>query len=130
MLSLSQTRCLLAVYSVSELYTRASSKAVCKLLGISKPSVHNALVALEEKGLIEKKPYAAATLTPEGLALARELDSRREKLTMVFSKQYGLSMDQSDLAAMQLISCLNEDSLVKLGCADSPECSEMIAEQA
>lgn len=117
MLSLSQTRCLLAVYSVSELYTRASSKAVCKLLGISKPSVHNALVALEEKGLIEKKPYAAATLTPAGRSLAKLLDGRRERLTVMFSKQYGLSMDQSDLAALQLISSLNEDSLAKLGCA-------------
>ena len=116
MLSMSQTKCLLAVYSISELYTRASSKAVCKLLGISKPSVHNSLISLEEKGLIEKKPYAAATLTQAGLELARELYSRREKLTVLFSKQYGLSMDQSDLAALQLISSLNEDSLMKLGC--------------
>ena len=130
MLSLSQSRCLLAVYSVSELYTRASSKAVCKLLGISKPSVHNALVALEEKGLIAKKPYAPATLTQEGLALAKELDSRREKLTMVFSKQYGLSMEQADLAAMQLISSLNEESLVKLGCVESALYTDGISRQA
>lgn len=119
MLSLSQTRCLLAVYSLSEIYERASSKSVCKLLGISKPSVHNALVALEEKGLIEKKPYGASTLTEEGEQIARELDARRARLTVTFSKEFGLSMDQSDLAALLLLSGLNEESLDKLTCIDN-----------
>ena len=118
MLSLSQARCLLAVYTLSDLYGRASSKSVCKLLGISKPSVHNALIALEDKGLIVKKPYGASSLTEEGESIARELDERRTRLTIIFSKQYGLSMDQSDLAAMMLICGLNEESLEKLGCID------------
>lgn len=118
MLSPSQARCLLAVHSLSEVYERASSKSVCKLLGISKPSVHNALAALESKGLIEKKPYGAATLTEQGESLAHELDARRAKLTLFFSKTFGLSMDQSDLAAMLLLSGLNEESLRKLGCME------------
>jgi len=118
MLSLSQMRCLLAVFSLSEIYEKATSKSVCKLLGISKPSVHNALAALEEKGLIEKKPYGASTLTEEGESLARELDARRARLTMIFSREFGLAMDQSDLAALLLMSGLNEDSLKKLGCID------------
>lgn len=119
MLSISQTRCLLAVHSLSEVYERASSKSVCKLLGISKPSVHNALVALESRGLIEKKPYGAATLTEQGERIAHELDARRAKLTLFFSKTFGLSMDQSDLAALLLLSGLNEESLQKLGCIDA-----------
>lgn len=119
MLSPSQARCLLAVHSLSEIYERASSKGVCKLLGISKPSVHNALAALESKGLIEKKPYAAATLTEQGERIAHELDARRAKLTLFFSKTFGLSMDQSDQAAMLLLSGLNEESLRKLGCIDT-----------
>jgi len=120
MLSLSQARCLLAVYTLSEVYDRASSKDVCKLLGISKPSVHNALIALEEKRLITKKHYGASALTEDGLTMARELDCRRSNLTLIFSKQYGLSMDQSDLAAMLLICGLNDESLEKLGCMKRP----------
>ena len=116
MLSLSQARCLLAVFNLSEVYDRASSKSVCKLLGISKPSVHNALIALEEKGLIVKKHYGAAVLTDEGSKIASELDRRRTILSLQFSKQYGISLDQSDLAAMLLITGLNEESLEKLGC--------------
>lgn len=118
MLSHSQIRCLLAVHSLSEVYERASSKSVCKLLGISKPSVHNSLAALESRGLIEKKPYGAATLTEQGESIAHELDARRAKLTLFFSKTFGLSMDQSDLAALLLLSGLNEESLLKLGCID------------
>ena len=119
MLSLSQARCLLAVYNLSEVYGRASSKDVCKLLGISKPSVHNALVALEEKQLLVKKHYRASVLTEEGRNLARELDIRRSNLMLVFARQFGLSMDQSDLAAMLLICGLNEESLEKLGCTEN-----------
>lgn len=125
MLSHSQIRCLLAVHSLSEVYERASSKSVCKLLGISKPSVHNALAALESKGLIEKKPYGAATLTEQGDSIAHELDARRAKLTLFFSKTFGLSMDQSDLAALLLLSGLNEESLMKLGCMDTAATSAL-----
>ena len=119
MLSPSQARCLLAVHSLNEVYGRASSKDVCKLLGLSKPSVHNALEALENKGLIAKKPYGAAILTEQGESLARELEARRAHLTLFFSKTVGLSMDQSDLAALLLLTGLNEESLQKMGCMSS-----------
>lgn len=119
MLSPSQARCLLAVYSLNEVYGRASSKDVCKLLGLSKPSVHNALAALENKDLIAKKPYGAAILTEQGESLANELEARRAHLTLFFSKTFGLSMDQSDLAALLLLTGLNEESLQKMGCMSS-----------
>lgn len=116
MLSLSQARCLLAVYTLSEVYGRASSKSVCKLLGISKPSVHNALIALEEKGFIVKQHYGASVLTQTGEEIARELDERRTDLMMLFNRQFYLSPDQADLAAMLLICGLKEESLDKLMC--------------
>ena len=120
MLSLSQARCLLAVYTLSEVYGRASSKSVCKLLGISKPSVHNALVALEDKGFIVKQHYGASVLTQTGEEIARELDERRTGLMMLFNRQFSLSPDQADLAAMLLICGLNEESLEKLECKKAP----------
>lgn len=124
MLSLSQARCLLAVHSLCDVSGRASSKGVCKLLGISKPSVHNALIALEEKGLIIKRHYGASVLTEKGAETARELDSRRTCLLMMFFNRFGLSPDQADLAAMLLICGLNEESLEKLGCMQIPSSIE------
>lgn len=114
MLSVSQMRCLLAVYSLSEATGRASSKSVCGLLSISKPSVHNALECLMEKGLIDKKPYGASSLTEEGMRMAGRLDMLRSRIMTIFSEEYGLSVEQSDIAALQLISSLNEESLAKL----------------
>ena len=93
---------------------------MCKLLGISKPSVHNALVALEDKGFIVKQHYGASVLTQTGEKIARELDERRTGLMMLFNRQFSLSPDQADLAAMLLICGLNEESLEKLECKKAP----------
>ena len=48
--------------------------------------------------------------------IARELDERRTDLMMLFNRQFYLSPDQADLAAMLLICGLKEESLDKLIC--------------
>ena len=48
-------RCLLAVLALSDTFERVASKDVAHLLGVRKPTIHNTLLALQERGLIDKE---------------------------------------------------------------------------
>ena len=98
-----QIRCLLALLSLTRLGGAIASKDVSTVLGVSRPSVHRMLENLGNSGLTEKKPYGAVKLTEAGLHL--------------FARRFGLSMDQSALAATLLLSGLNEESLALLEAA-------------
>ena len=92
---------------------------MARLLGVSRPSVHKALDLLCREGLVEKYPYGAVHLSPAGDDLARRLARRREALMLLFTGRYGLTLDESSVAAMQLMSGLREESLRRLT-PDSP----------
>ena len=112
-----QIRCLLALLSLTRLGEAIASKDVSRVLGVSRPSVHRMLENLGKAGLTEKKPYGAVKLTEEGFHLAEELEARRDRLLLLFARRFGLSMDQSALAATLLLSGLNEESLAPLEAA-------------
>lgn len=113
-LTANQIRCLLAVLALTRMEEEVASKNVAKLLGVSKPSVHKALDILVGKGLLEKEPYGAAKLTPAGLETARHLEEHQERLLLMFSQTFGLTMDESSVAATVLLSELKEESLLLL----------------
>ena len=94
-----------------------ASKDVSTVLGVSRPSVHRMLENLGNSGLTEKKPYGAVKLTEAGLHLVEELEARRDRLLLLFARRFGLSMDESALAATLLLSGLNEESLALLEAA-------------
>ena len=48
------------------------------------------------------------------MALAEQLEARQERLLLLFSQTFGLSMDESSAAATLLMSELREESLVQL----------------
>ena len=73
-------RCLLAVLALSDTFERVASKDVAHLLGVRKPTIHNTLLALQERGLIDKERYGDVHLTDEGLAAARRLERQRDDL--------------------------------------------------
>ena len=109
-----QIRCLLALLSLTRCGEEIASKDVSKVLGVSRPSVHRMLEILGRAELTEKKPYGAVRLTQKGMRLAEELEARRDRLLLLFSRRFGLSMDQSAAAATLLLSGLEEESLRRL----------------
>ena len=52
-MTVSSMRCLLAVLALSEAFERVASRDVARLMGVRRPTVHNLLAALREKGLID-----------------------------------------------------------------------------
>lgn len=113
-MSPSLIRCLLAVLALSDAYEKIFSKDVARLLGVKRPTVHRSLTVLEEKNLITKELYGDVHLTDAGRALAQELETRRDDLTIHLTDAFGLSPEESVKAATVLMSELTPESLDKI----------------
>lgn len=113
-LTANQMRCLLAILSLTRMNEEVASKNVARLLGVTRPSVHKALDILAGKGLIEKAHYGAAKLTQQGVELAEALEERQDGLLLLFSRRFGLDMDEASRAALSLMSELRPDSIDRL----------------
>jgi DtxR family transcriptional regulator, Mn-dependent transcriptional regulator len=107
-------RCLLAVLALNENYERVASKDVAHLLGVRKPTIHNTLLTLQERGLIDKERYGDVHLTDEGLDTAHRLERQRDDLALLFSRELGLEPEESVRAAILMISELSEESLARM----------------
>ena len=113
-MSPSLIRCLLAVLALSDAYEKIFSKDVARLLGVKRPTVHRSLTVLQEKNLISKELYGDVHLTDAGRALAQELETRRDDLTIHLTDAFGLSPEESVKAATVLMSELTPESLDKI----------------
>ena len=113
-MSPSLIRCLLAVLALSDAYEKICSKDVALLLGVKRPTVHRSLTVLQEKNLITKELYGDVHLTDAGRALAQELETRRDDLTIHLTDAFGLSPEESVKAATVLMSELTPESLDKI----------------
>ena len=113
-MSSSLIRCLLAVYALSESFEVIASKDVAHLLGVKRPTIHRSLEVLQEKGLIQKELYGDVHLTDAGRALAQELETCRDDLTIHLTDAFGLSPEESVKAATVLMSELTPESLDKI----------------
>ena len=113
-MSPSLIRCLLAVLALSDAYEKIFSKDVARLLGVKRPTVHRSLTVLQEKNLINKELYGDVHLTDAGRALAQELETRRDDLTIHLTDAFGLSPEESVKAATVLMSELTPESLDKI----------------
>ena len=107
-------RCLLAVLALNENYERVASKDVAHLLGVRKPTIHNTLLTLQERGLIDKERYGDVHLTDEGLDTTHRLERQRDDLALLFSRELGLEPEESVRAAILMISELSEESLARM----------------
>ena len=107
-------RCLLAVWALDAQMTAVASKDVARLLGVKRPTVHRSLTVLQEKNLITKELYGDVHLTDAGRALAQELETRRDDLTIHLTDAFGLSPEESVKAATVLMSELTPESLDKI----------------
>lgn len=118
MMTAAQIRCLLALRALNQLSEKVASKDIARLIGISRPSVHRLLEALSDNGMIAKEPYGTVELTEQGAQTAQLLEARKDRLTLIFARHFGLPMDEGACAAILLMSGLREDSLEALEAAE------------
>ena len=109
----SHIRCLLAVLALSDQCERVASKDIARLLGVRKPTVHNTLAALKQRGMIDKERYGDVRLTAEGAELARELERQHDELTLL-ACWLGLEPGEGAQFAALLLSGLSRQGIERL----------------
>lgn len=72
-----------SILDIEEKHGVAKTSAIAKCLKVSPASVTEALQVLSEKGYVNYEPYRGATLTDQGLEMARKV-KRRHRLLEVF----------------------------------------------
>ena len=82
---------------------------VAKMLGISKPAVHQMGHSLIDRGLITRIDYGDMALTDEGRALAEEVYNRHETLRQ-FLVSLGVSEDVAEEDCCRIEHVISEET--------------------
>ena len=91
-----------AIYLFCKETGKARSKNIMNHLGVSGPSVTEALQILSEKGLVHYEPYEPITLTPRGEVAARDVLYRHEALRDFFISVLGIDEKTADEGACRM----------------------------
>lgn len=91
-----------AIYLNSRTTGETRSKEIMGRLGVTGPSVTEALQLLAEKGLINHTPYEAITLTAQGTIIARDVLHRHEALRDFFVEVLGVDHQTADEGACRM----------------------------
>lgn len=90
-------------------------KDVAAYLGVKMPSVVAAVKALAEKGLVRQERYSYIELTPEGLAMAREIHERHKTWYSFLTDVLGLDPATAEKDACRLEHHASSSTLERLG---------------
>jgi len=108
-LSLSRQNYLETVFALCQSHGHAHGKAIAEQLGVSMPSVSEALQAMADAGIICHHRRQAATLTPKGAAIARELADRHAVLAAFYETVLGCSRRRADQLACRVEHVVDAD---------------------
>ena len=86
---------------------------VAKMLGISKPAVHQMGHSLIDRGLITRIDYGDMALTDEGRALAEEVYNRHETLRQ-FLVSLGVSEDVAEEDCCRIEHVISEETFAAI----------------
>ena len=92
-----------AIYLFCKKTGKARSKEIMNHLGVSGPSVTEALQILREKGLANYEPYEPISLTPKGEMAARDVLYRHEALRDFFVGVLGIDEKTADEGACSMV---------------------------
>jgi len=92
----------------------ARSTDISDMLNVKKPSVTSALKYLSEKGYVNYNRYREVTLTEEGLAYAKKVYQRHEKIKEFLIKVLNVSEEEAEKNACRMEHVIDEDVFNKL----------------
>lgn len=91
----------------------ARVRDIASELGVTTPSVVNALSALKERGLVTQEPYGSVELTESGLQMARRILSRHKLLT-TFLGFIGDDEDTAETDACKMEHILSQATIANI----------------
>lgn len=107
-------RYLMTIYQLAQNKQDVSSVEVARALEVSKPAVARMLKLLQEKELIEKKPYGRIFLSEKGVFLARSCMAQAEEICRSFPDGgLGLTPEEVRRAAYAAVAALPQERFYK-----------------
>ncbi len=82
-------------------------------IGISKPSVNQALIVLSQMGLINYEKYAPLTLTEAGRKKAAEIHNRHHVFEEFLTKVLGVPQEIAQADACKMEHVISEETFLK-----------------
>lgn len=79
-------------------------------LGVSRPSVNNALAVLKKKGLVQQEPYGSILLTEEGSRYGRETLSKHTMLYHFLHDVLGVEEETAEEEACEIEHAISDDT--------------------
>lgn len=92
----------------------ARVKDIAKSLGVTTPSVVNALNSLSEKNLVKHDKYGYVELTDQGAATAQEVDRKHKTLFYVLSEIFGVDPETAYKDACKIEHHLSDNTIQKI----------------
>ncbi|MGE4565595.1 MAG: DtxR family transcriptional regulator [Victivallaceae bacterium] len=134
-LTQSQEDYLEAIAELSRTEAHAHSKEIADYLGVSVPSVTNALKVLADKDLINYQPYQPITLTRMGSKLADSIRARHQSLRRFFTEILRLPEAVADDAACKIEHVVSPEVTGRLealyaAIVNCPHCRNWHADEA
>jgi DtxR family Mn-dependent transcriptional regulator len=103
-----------AIFNLSKANDEVHVKAIAEEVGVKMPSVTGALHKLNERKLVDYRPYETVQLTAEGHRIAEEVGRRHSVLTVFFSDVLGLAPAVAEENACRMEHAVDDEALERL----------------
>lgn len=84
---------------------------IAEKLGVSRPSVNNALNILKKQMMVEQEPYGAISLTCQGLLYGKSIYFRHTSLFDFLHKVLGVPAETAEEEACEIEHAVCEDTI-------------------
>ncbi|NLW58980.1 MAG: metal-dependent transcriptional regulator [Firmicutes bacterium] len=110
-LTFSMENYLEAIYELSNGNSGVRVSDISERLGVTKPSVNNAIATLAEKGLVTTEKYKKIYLTPTGLERAKLTSQKHRIIQKFFTEVLKIDADIADQDACSIEHVISPDSV-------------------
>src|SRR5690606_7438221 len=100
-----------AIYELSNGNSGVRVSDISERLGVTKPSVNNAIATLAEKGLVTTEKYKKIYLTPTGLERAKLTSQKHRIIQKFFTEVLKIDADIADQDACSIEHVISPDSV-------------------
>lgn len=105
-----------AILALERTHKVARAKDIAERLQVKRGTVTGALKALAEKGLINYAPYSFITLTPQGAAVAKEINRRHQVIRNFLTEVLRIPPETAETTACRMEHVVEGVVLNRLVC--------------
>lgn len=102
------------IYLLENNHGHAHGVEIAKQLGVSKPSVTKAMNYLKSKGLVNKEPYGAITLTEKGKEVSAKIYSKHRLISLFLEHSLELDANEVSQNACKIEHVISDEMLTAI----------------